>query len=61
MAAPSVRKEETINGIDKWKVEDDLNTCLRYAEVMRDPKRKKAVAMLATKKMGTLKKVAEGK
>jgi hypothetical protein len=51
-------KEERINGIDKWKVENDLDTCMRYHEVMSDPRRKKAVGMLAKQRAQKLQKLA---
>ncbi|MGL6289239.1 MAG: hypothetical protein ACRC2H_00965 [Silanimonas sp.] len=43
----------------EWQAEEDLRTCLRYKEIMKDPKRKAAMKKIATKKLAELQSINE--
>ena len=53
---PTMYKPEKINGFDKYDVEDCLRAVTKAAEVKKDPKKLKAVQMLAAQQLDAAQK-----
>lgn len=51
MATKKSGANATLSTDDEWRIEDDLRTLARAAEIRADPKRMKAAQSLAQKKM----------
>ena len=56
-----VIKEEKINGINRWEVENDLRALRDVNKIKKDSKRFKAVKLLVKEEMGALEKLANSK
>lgn len=53
--------DDKIEGIDTWKVEDDLRTLKNSERILGEPTRLKAVNKLASQELDSLKKIAKRK
>ena len=50
--------EKKINGFDEWEVKSDLDALIRAKEIMKDPKKVKAIQQLITDKAKATNEVA---